>query len=254
MTVRELNDYFDEKYPKSTSCSWDNDGIMVCSDEDKEVKKVIVALDANYEVIDYAIEKGFDTVISHHPLIFSKMNCLVPKSAQYKRAMKALRNDISVLSYHTRLDIGENGVNDSIAHTLGYEVVKKLCIGDEMIASVIYLEKEMTVSEFAAFVKTKYSEKNVTCAVRYSCDKVIRKAALVGGAAKNFDKNDREYDVVLTGESSYNFTLDMAEDGLPVVEIGHYESEFPVCFEIERMIRSLGIECEVMMSKTHRNI
>ena len=58
MTIRELYCALDEMYPRSLSCSWDNDGLMVCSSPDTEVKRVLLALDASNEAIAYAIQRN----------------------------------------------------------------------------------------------------------------------------------------------------------------------------------------------------
>ena len=54
MKVIELYKYLDAHIPASLSCPWDNDGLMCCPDESKEVKRVLVTLD----VTDDAIRKA----------------------------------------------------------------------------------------------------------------------------------------------------------------------------------------------------
>ena len=56
MTVYELNKYMNERIPRELSCSWDNDGLMCCPDENREVKKVLFCMDVTPEAIDFAIE------------------------------------------------------------------------------------------------------------------------------------------------------------------------------------------------------
>ena len=70
MTVRELYLKLNTMYPKELSLSWDNDGLMVCADQDREVRRVLVALDATLAAINYAKDNGFDTLITHHPMLF----------------------------------------------------------------------------------------------------------------------------------------------------------------------------------------
>ena len=115
-TVRDIDNLFSKVSPKELSESWDNDGVMICSRPDKEVKKVLVALDATSDVIDYAEKGGFDLVVSHHPFIFKKLSRIT--GFEYKKLETLIKNDISVLSYHTRLDSAEGGVNDALAQTL----------------------------------------------------------------------------------------------------------------------------------------
>ncbi len=56
--------------------SWDNVGLLI-GDEDVEVTGVLTALDCTLEVVNEAIEKGYNTIISHHlPLIFKGLTSL----------------------------------------------------------------------------------------------------------------------------------------------------------------------------------
>lgn len=68
--VKEIYSHLDSLFPRSLSCSWDNDGLMVCPDSSGKVKKVLLALDVTQKVANEAICGGYDVIISHHPLIF----------------------------------------------------------------------------------------------------------------------------------------------------------------------------------------
>ena len=70
MKVRKLYELLEEKIPRSLSCEWDNDGLMCCPCGDNEVGKVLVALDVTGEVVEYAMQNGYDVILSHHPLIY----------------------------------------------------------------------------------------------------------------------------------------------------------------------------------------
>ena len=70
MTVRELYAFLEQRIPRALSCDWDNDGLMVCANDQVEVKRVLVALDITAAVAEQAIREGYDLIVSHHPLIF----------------------------------------------------------------------------------------------------------------------------------------------------------------------------------------
>ena len=78
MTVRELYAFLNEKIPPALSCSWDNDGLMCAWSMEKEVKRVLVALDITRAVAEKAIAEGFDVILSHHPMIFHPLKNLTP--------------------------------------------------------------------------------------------------------------------------------------------------------------------------------
>ena len=72
MKLTELIDKLNEKFPENICESWDNVGLLL-GDKDKEVKKVLIALEVNSKAIDKAIQERVDIIISHHPLIFKSL-------------------------------------------------------------------------------------------------------------------------------------------------------------------------------------
>ena len=60
MNAKELYQKFAEVIPEHLREPWDNDGIMCCADGSSEVYRVLVSLDVTEEIVDYAIERGFD--------------------------------------------------------------------------------------------------------------------------------------------------------------------------------------------------
>ena len=118
MNVKELYGFLNEKIPPSLSCDWDNDGLMCCADETKEIRRVLIALDMTAEVIKKAIAEGYDLILSHHPLIFSPLRAVTPMDHIARRFIDLIRADIAAMSFHTRLDAVEGGVNDILAAEL----------------------------------------------------------------------------------------------------------------------------------------
>ena len=41
-TVKDIYSFLDGLYPRTLSCEWDNDGLMVCRNSEREVKKVLL--------------------------------------------------------------------------------------------------------------------------------------------------------------------------------------------------------------------
>ena len=118
MTVKQLYDILDSRIPRSLSCEWDNDGLMCCPNGEKEVKKVLIALDVTAQVVEYAISGGYDAIVSHHPFIFKGMKSINEESYISEKAIRLIQNGISVFSFHTRLDAVSGGVNDRLCELL----------------------------------------------------------------------------------------------------------------------------------------
>ena len=110
MTVRELYEGLTELWPLSLSCSWDNDGIMASRDTRAEAKRILVSLDASADAIRHAAENGFDVLLTHHPMLFRGVKNVTPDTVGGMRVLEAVGAGLSVISLHTRLDAGKNGV------------------------------------------------------------------------------------------------------------------------------------------------
>lgn len=246
MNINEFYEKLKEYYPDSLAAPWDNDGIMASPGGVREVERVLVALDATEEAVNYAAANGFDTLLVHHPLIFHKMGSVTPEDNVGRKVIFALMNDISVVSLHTRLDAGDGGVNDCLAEALGLREIEKF--GDPespALGRIGRLNDEMSVVRFAEYVKERLGCRAVRLAALG--DETVRRVAVVGGSGKDFIFAAKESgaDVLVTGEASYNDVLDGAECSIPVVAAGHYETERVVLPRLEALARECGAETEV---------
>ncbi len=254
MTVYEFYQALDERFPKSLACAWDNDGLMVCPDPDKPVGKVLVALDATAAVLDYAAKNGFDVVLTHHPLLFRGLKSVSDRSVHGRHVLTAIKNGITVLSFHTRLDAGEGGVNDALCQALGCTAADSF--GDEdapTLGRLFTLPEPMTAEAFAGHCKEKLGAPMV----RLNGDpaKQVQRIAVCGGDGKDFiyPALAAGADLFLTGDAGYNMAGEAAEDGIVTVEAGHYHTEAPVCEVLANLARELAdAEVEIMDSCTYR--
>ncbi len=243
MTIRDLYRALDEKYPRSLSCSWDNDGLMVCADPEREVKRVLLALDASNEAIDYAIKERCQVLLTHHPLLFRPMRSLSPDFLSGDRTLTAIKGELAVMSFHTRLDAGQGGVNDALCDALGLTAAG--CFGDDeapTLGRLAHLEGEMPLSDFAAKVK-----QSLGCSVvLFSGNRPVKTVAMIGGGGGDFIYAAKAAgaDTFITGDAGYNVTLDAADDGINIIQAGHYHTEAPVLSRLADFCRSIaGAEC-----------
>jgi len=113
--------------PTSLAEKWDNVGLQV-GDKDREINKIMICLEANNKVIDEAVEKGIDMIITHHPLIFKPLSKLVSSDPIVRAINKLIKNDINLYSAHTNLDIAIGGTSDYLAGLLNLKNLKPLSI------------------------------------------------------------------------------------------------------------------------------
>lgn len=241
MKTGEFYAELEKRFPASLSCDWDNDGLMCSAGDVTDIEKILIALDPTERVIGYAAENGFDTVLTHHPLIFKKLGSVTPQSAVGRKIIFALMNNISIISLHTRLDAGRGGVNDALAEALGLSSV--VTFGDSEcpdMGRIGTLGAPISCRDFVALVKKTLSAKTVDASFSDE-DLVISRVALAGGAGKDFilPAKAAGADVLLTGEASYNALLDAAEEGISVVAAGHFYTENPVCEKLAALAREI---------------
>lgn len=252
MTFHDLYKKLSQLYPESLRCEWDNDGIMCADTLNDKVSNVLIALDVTDSAIDYAIENGFDVIISHHPLVFHSQNAINPEHFVQNKLIKLIKNGIKVMSFHTRLDAAEGGVNDTLCNLIGLENVKNDPL--DPIGRIGDLFEEMDITVFAEEVKLELEAPCVT----YCGNNIVSKVYVVGGDGKDYISRAIEMgaDTLLTGQASYNSILDACEMGLNVVEAGHFYTENPVCVSIEEDVLLIDpeIKTEIFHSNKIKNI
>ncbi len=125
MKLSKLIDRIEFFYPKNLAEDWDNIGLLV-GDERKEIKRILTTLEITEDVIDEAIEREAELIVSHHPIIFKPLKNLNFKNPHNRLIKKLIINDIAVYCMHTNIDIATNGMNDWIANILKLESLSVL--------------------------------------------------------------------------------------------------------------------------------
>ena len=235
MTVRELYKFFEEKIPRALSCDWDNDGLMVCADDTKEVRRVLVALDITAAVAQKAVDEGYDLIVSHHPLIFRPIKAVSPGDAVANKVIKLLVSGVSAMSFHTRLDAVEGGVNDVLANSLGLCEITTFGKDGEEMGRIGTLAEPTTLRAFAEVVK------NATGAGRVQISdagKPVFRVALLGGggAGEVALAAAAGADTYLTGELKHDQLTEAPERGMNLIMGGHFWTENLVCNRIRELL------------------
>ncbi len=118
MTGNEIIKYLEEWAPKEISWQKDNAGLQVGTGS-AEIKNILLALDATEEVIDDALDKDCNFIITHHPLLFYPLKKInTDDGSTSALAARLIKNDITLYSAHTNLDYTKEGVSFSLAKAL----------------------------------------------------------------------------------------------------------------------------------------
>ena len=125
MIIKEVTDLLEHLAPLEDAEDFDNVGLLV-GDSSKEVTGILVTLDTLEAVVDEAIAKNCNLIISFHPIIFSGLKKLTGQDYVQRTVIKAIENQIAIYSMHTALDNAPEGVNYGMGRALGLEDLKIL--------------------------------------------------------------------------------------------------------------------------------
>ena len=148
------------------------------------------------------------------------------------------------MSFHTRLDAVSGGVNDTLAALLGLSDVEVFGQAGEEIGRVGLLPSEMTLADFCEKVKEVTGAPFVLCV---DSERPVRRVALLGGEGDDDIAAARETgaDTYLSGRLGYHNMVDGAEGDMNMIEAGHFYTEFPVCFTLEKILSQLDSHIKI---------
>lgn len=125
MKLRELCRKLEEWAPLAYQESYDNSGLIV-GDPEQDLKGVLVSLDCVEDVVEEAIKRNCNVIVSHHPIVFKGLKSLTGKNYVERTVLKAIKNDIALYAIHTNLDNVHTGVSKMMADRLGLENTRVL--------------------------------------------------------------------------------------------------------------------------------
>jgi len=120
MILSEITSYLKLMFPLALQENYDNSGLLVGLDG-TEISGALICLDVTEAILDEAVEKGCNLVISHHPLIFSGLKSLTGRTETERMVMRAIKENIAIFALHTNLDNHHEGVNHYLCQKLGIQ-------------------------------------------------------------------------------------------------------------------------------------
>ncbi len=239
VTVGDIAKVIEEFAPKSLQESYDNTGLQI-GDPAMAVTAAMLCLDVTEDILEEAIQRQCNLVITHHPLIFRGLKSITGKTPIERIATTAIRNNIAIYSAHTNLDSAWEGVSHEMAHALDMTDLKVLEPKDSTATTglgVIGNLRPTPKMEFLRKVKETFGVKALKYSVQ-SPQLVIKRVALCGGAGASLIPlaADSGADAIITGDVKYHDFTAFGSD-LLIADIGHYESELCARRIFSRIIR-----------------
>ena len=239
LKVQSIADALNRWAPSKLAEEWDNVGLLT-GDPSAGVEKILVCLDAGLGAIERAVEIGAQMIVAHHPMIFRPIKNVRLDRPLGRRLSLLLKNDIAVFAAHTNLDSALDGVNDVLASKLGLIEVKPLgeASDEPSLGRLGRLVEPMSAADFASHVKRALGADYVRLSDAGSFE--IKKVGICGGAGADFIMRAKFYgaDAFVTGDVKYHEAQTAIDNGIHVIDAGHFATEHPIVEVIAARLRA----------------
>ena len=204
--------------------AYDNSGVIV-KNHDK-IKKALFSLDLSNLTVERALELDCDTIVTHHPAIYSPIKSL-DEDGDTAALLTAIKNGLNVISMHLNLDIAKNGIDQSLMDVIGgknsrvIDIVDGECgYGKESVVERILAE------EFLQNLKEKFSSDKI---ILYGFGEVNKVASFCGAGSSDalsaVEKGLTDADTIITSDLPHHVLKALIERQKKVIIIPHYVAE-----------------------------
>ncbi|MFZ4521000.1 MAG: Nif3-like dinuclear metal center hexameric protein [Bacteroidales bacterium] len=118
MKIAAVTQYLESISPLPLQEDYDNCGLLLGNPE-ADITKALLCLDLTPEVMNEAILRQCNLIISHHPFIFKGLKKLTRGLPETTILTEAIRNDVAIYAIHTNLDNTPHGLNAWVLNQLG---------------------------------------------------------------------------------------------------------------------------------------
>lgn len=257
--LAQVTDFLQELAPLDLAQSWDSNG-LICGDPDEEVKRILLAVDPVEVVVDEAIEKGAQLVITHHPLFLRGTNTVAASNFKGRVVHRLIRAGVGLYNCHTNLDAAASGVAQALADVVGLVDTRPLEADAARpklgIGRVGRLEQPMSLQDFAYKVAAALPDSAPGLLVGGELQAQVVKVAVSGGAGDSLLQAAREagVDVFLTADLRHHPASEHLEGGKPyLLNATHWASEWvglpPLAKALKQWSSQNGHDLQVEVSR-----
>lgn len=279
-TVAQIAAALESLAPLSLATDWDNPGLQV-GNATALVTRVMVAVDASDAVVAQAVARSIELIVAHHPLIFHPLRAVVQSDAIGGRVADLVRHNIALYAAHTNLDAAPRyGTAQALAEALRLIRVEPLVVGGEgtmppvphepvpnarerhrldagtqpeaeatpALGRLGRLVQAMSATELAQHVADTLGTRNVR--LYGDASQSIGAVAVVPGAGGDgiVAAANAGVGAFITGELTHHQVLELLDQGLIGLSVGHLASERPVREVVGRLLQSRWPDLAVVVA------
>lgn len=247
MKLEKIIDFMEEIAPKEGAMEYDNVGLLLGRGE-KEVRRVLTALDCTIEVVREAKEKGCEVIVCHHPVMFGGVKKITDETKEGEMLLLAAENNIAIFAAHTNLDFAEDGLNDYFLEKLGYKAIDTIVEQEGRV----FETGGITIKELCENIKRVFEVPFLR--VVGDIERESAMGAVCTGSGKSLLCEALEKaDVYITGDMGHHDMLYVLENDCAYVEISHYDSEKIAMELLKKKLSEKFEEIEVFESSENKN-
>ncbi len=255
MKYRGFIEIMEEIAPTGAYKDIDNSGPQIYSGAE-DVKRVLVCLEINKDVLAEAVSKEADMILTHHPLIFTPESYIDYDDFPGRYIHEAIRNKISVYSAHLSFDFAPKGNNTYLSVLLGLQDVD---MGSLDMPWTGMLPESMTMEQACRHVEKclDLPEHYIRCVD--GGKEQLRKTGLCTGAGGGYlhEAAETGCHLFITGDLKLHEAQYAKAAGISVIDAGHYGTEKIFTENIARQIKAKasgkGLDIDVIMAEANTN-
>ncbi|KAM7346411.1 NIF3-like protein 1 [Cochliomyia hominivorax] len=240
--------------PLSYAEKWDNVGLLLEPYQQGPISKILLTNDLTEPVMQEAVEKNVNMILSYHPPIFSPLKRITQKTWKERIVSICLAKSIALYSPHTAWDAALGGVNDWLASALPIQNIKPIqpladC-PDQNVGSGRTFDTNISLESAINAIQQHIGlDVHVAMGMDHTLSTTIKTVALCAGSGASLLRG-LNADLYITGEMSHHEVLDANHNNVTVIMCNHSNSErgFLKAFK-PKLEDLLNGGCEVMVSE-----
>lgn len=227
MDLSEIVAVLESLAPVRLAADWDNVGLLL--EGDRGVRRILCTVDLTEAVLDEALARGADLVVSYHPPIFRGLKRLVARDPLQRTLLRAARSGLHVYSPHTALDAVPGGMTDWLLEPFGPLADARPIAPDPLrpdagAGRVARLSGPAPLDLLLPRIKAHLGLAAVRLAT-LDPSRVVERVAVCPGAGGSVFEQVGDVDLLLTGEMRHHDVLERVARGASVVLTDHTNTE-----------------------------
>jgi dinuclear metal center YbgI/SA1388 family protein len=232
VTVQQVVGLLERRYPPTSAADWDAVG-LTCGDPHASVSRILFAVDPVMDVVDEALMRQADLIITHHPLLLRGVHSVAPVDHKGRVLHTLISHGIALFSAHTNADHADPGVSDALATTLGVRGTRPLVAEPDNSAMgtgrVGVLDETLTLSAFSERVARALPATAQGIRIAGDPERLVRTVAVCGGSGDAFLADAAQAaDVYVTSDLRHHRAQDhLVSGGCALIDVAHWAGEWP---------------------------